>query len=67
MIRKNRLLRLRDFVEQHRGKCLAELGRNREAQVAFSNALRLRKRRLRRNDALIASTEKALAMLLEVV
>jgi hypothetical protein len=62
-IRENRLLRLRDFVEQHRGKCLAELGRTREARVAFCNALRLRRGRRKRDQGLIASTEKALAML----
>lgn len=49
---------LEDFVLQHWGKCLAELGRRDEAIACFERALVLRQ--TRGDAALIASTEEAL-------
>lgn len=61
LVRRERLPGLIDFVLQHRGKCLAELGRVDEARACFRRALRAR--RIRGDAALVASTEAALAAL----
>lgn len=62
-IRTHRLKRLRDFVEQHRGKCLAEMGRTEEAAASIRAALRLRTSRRDPAPDLVASSERALRAL----
>lgn len=62
-IRIHRLKRLRDFVEQHRGKCLAETGRPEEAAASIREALRLRKSRRHPDPDLVESSERALRAL----
>jgi len=59
-IREARLPGLPDFVEQHRGKCLVELGRFEDVRRALKAALRLRTRRRSPDPGLVASTRKAL-------
>ena len=50
-----------DFILQHKGKCLMEMGRLEEAENCFLKSLTLRKRK---NDSeLILSTEKALELI----
>lgn len=49
-----------DFVMQHKGKCLMELGRLNEAKECFLKALMLRKSK--GNTSLIESTEQAIRL-----
>jgi tetratricopeptide (TPR) repeat protein len=56
-IAEARLRNLRHYLEQHRGKCLVEMGRLEEARAAFRVALRLRRNR----PELLVSTRRALA------
>jgi tetratricopeptide (TPR) repeat protein len=48
----------KDFMLQHKGKCVMEMGYLKEAEKCFSQALHIRKQK--GNEELIASTEKAL-------
>jgi tetratricopeptide (TPR) repeat protein len=65
-IREARLRGLRDFIEQHRGNCLVELGRFEDARRAFEAALRLRTRRRSPDPRLVTPTKRALAALAEL-
>jgi len=47
------------FAEQHMGKCLVEMGRFSEARAAFDRAMA--RREAMGNEALIASTRRALS------
>lgn len=61
LIEAHSLSPLRDFALQHKGKCLAECGRLRDAERCLREALALR---LAKGDAeLVASTERAIAAL----
>lgn len=53
-----------DFALQHKGKCLIELTRLKEADECFQKALVLRK--LKGNGTLIESTEQAIELLREM-
>lgn len=52
-----------DFVLQHKGKCLMELGRYEDAEACFIKALHLRQ--LKEDTSLIHSTVEALAFVRE--
>jgi tetratricopeptide (TPR) repeat protein len=61
VIARGQVPELLDYVAQHEGKCLVEMGRPAEARDTFAEALRLR--RQAGATALIASTLRALAAL----
>lgn len=65
LISKYRLKKLRDFAQQHKGKCLVELGEYEVAGHLFRAALSLRKRR--GDHDLIESTRKAIEELREII
>jgi tetratricopeptide (TPR) repeat protein len=60
-----RLLRVKDFVLQHMGKCCIEMGRFAEAHRLLRHALRLRQRRRNPNAGHIESTQRALEILMQ--